>query len=447
MRSQTVANDVIADKCDKAQSKVLDRPGPTKRDRWDWWMDIGVRDANFTDALWHLNSLLDLAHWLVTVSKGQNRLDGWLNLEELEKVQIDCKNRANDVIGRLHSRVNAFFTAIASCQSQAMDEAILQLSGDQSEEEAASVDNSEDGASEVALDDALDMRAAIKVACRELKEILQLLSRPASYAALFDATCDQAESTPRDSFHDLELLFQSMYMECQINFGDEETEPVVRQKALSCLFEFNRALPSDKAFEGYKKIFQSTYQHLYNQHQLAKKGELSALRGKFANHVFDEESARMMERHRIAAQADPKARVAYEVACNDLARHVRVLLEHVSLSFTHLKYPEQSFRAQDHLVKPWNQLQDTQRFLREFLDEASGGTKIDLERELAGLVERFEEVFKDEVLQPFAKMFDLGEYASAEGDNIFGLQRVHDLTAKIEAQGGKLGQVICCSQI
>ena len=277
VRSQTVANDVIADKCDKAQSKVLDRPGPTKRDRWDWWMDIGVRDANFTDALWHLNSLLDLAHWLVTVSKGRIASTAGSTSRSSKR----CRSTARiapttSSAGCTH--VSTPSSAIASCQSQAADEAILQLSGDQSEEEAASVDNSEDGASEVALDDALDMRAAIKVACRELKEILQLLSRPASYAALFDATCDQAESTPRDSFHDLELLFQSMYMECQINFGDEETEPVVRQKALSCLFEFNRALPSDKAFEGYKKIFQSTYQHLYNQHQLAKKGELRAAR-------------------------------------------------------------------------------------------------------------------------------------------------------------------------
>ena len=94
-------------------------------------MVIAVQDANFTDALRHLNTLLDLANWLITASKGHNRLRGWLDLEKLEKVQIDCANCAKDLIDRLHSRVRSFFDAVGSCQSQEIYAAVHKLTGDQ----------------------------------------------------------------------------------------------------------------------------------------------------------------------------------------------------------------------------------------------------------------------------------------------------------------------------
>ena len=443
---EKVANEVIADKCEKAHSKVLERPGATgKRERWDWWIDIGVRNANFTDALWHLNSLLDLAHWLITASKGDNRLDSWLNLVELERVKLDCSNRANDVLVRLRSRVQGFFAAVGSCHSEDMEAAVIALTGDEISAETLMANMEE---ASVASDDmtpsedSLDMKAAIQVACREVKDVLQLLSRPSAYSALFAAAQDKAnpDSMLTDDFHDLERLFQTTYMECQINFGDDQTVPVARQMALYIYSEFDRSLPSDKAFENFKKTYQSHYQLLYSSHQQAKKGEKIFLQANFAKNEFNQETYRMMIDMRNSAEADPRSRGAYEAACSDLHKHVKGLLEYVSMSFSHLKHPEQSFRAQDHLVKPWNQLQDA-RSHTQFLNEASGSTKIDLDAELAQMVQRFEIVFTEEVLRPFAKMFDMGDYIAAEGDSTFGLKRVHILTDQIQAQGGQLGKV------
>ena len=71
---------------------------------------------------------------------------------------------------------------------------------------------------------------------------------------------------------------------------------------------------------------------------------------------------------------------------------------------------------EERLVKPWNQLQQAKVYVAEFLKDAAGGVSIDLQAELQTALATFETVLKVDVLQQFGKMFDMGNYADAEGD-------------------------------
>ena len=95
----------------------------------DWWLELSVRDAKVEDAVEHLKELLDLAKSLVTSStSGQvNALDGWLTLDELERVAIDCRNRAKEFLTRVHFRGSNFFSAVGNCSSSEMDHAVAKL--------------------------------------------------------------------------------------------------------------------------------------------------------------------------------------------------------------------------------------------------------------------------------------------------------------------------------
>ena len=102
----------------------------------------------------------------------------------------------------------------------------------------------------------------------------------------------------------------------------------------------------------------------------------------------------------------------------------------------------QAFRAQEHLVKPWNQLQAAKIHVAEFLQDASDKMPVDLEKELQTKLATFERVLKEQVLQQHANMFDAGHYADAEGDATRGLLRISILVMNLEvAHGSELGRV------
>jgi len=433
------AEEMINDRCQTVRTKVLERAHNSQ-----WWMDMNVKDAHVTDALWQLNSTLDLAQWFITFSKNHNRLRDWLQLEELEKVQIDCKNSAQEMLSRLNDRVQSMFAALGTCELLSIDAAVEQFVADifvDAEETALSEEIDPNAAQSLATK---NNKMAISMACRELKDILHMLSRPTTYPALFSAvhTDDDPQSAPNDLaiFQNLQRIFQQAYLESINNFGSEETEPAARQKVLNIYSTFTLSLPTDKIFEGFRKIAADFYPALIQAHQSAKRSENAILRSHFASREFTDETFRMLNDLSKSGANDSRARAAYVQVCGTLATPVRALIQDMTMNFVHLKYPEQSFSTQEHLVKPWNQLQAARSHVC-FLKDAPGDS-FDLEAELVSMLQKFETILTMEVLKPFARMFDMGQYSDAEGNESFGLKRVSILVMQLQsAQGGQLHEV------
>ena len=116
-----------------------------------------------------------------------------------------------------------------------------------------------------------------------------------------------------------------------------------------------------------------------------------------------------MDDLRKSGEDDSRAKVTYAQLCGVLATHVRSLIDYLKMTFVHLEHPESSFSTNDHLVKPWNQLQDALSHKCFLMDAAS--FTIELEVELQGLLDAFEKTLQENVLRPFAQMFDLGDYS------------------------------------
>ena len=108
----------IAEKCAKVHSKVL-KEGLA-------WMDGSVKGANVIGrqgALGQLDMMLNLANELLSAS-GSNSLEGWLDLEDVERMQTVCRNMAVDFKDKLRNRVKALFNGLSACELQLIDESV-----------------------------------------------------------------------------------------------------------------------------------------------------------------------------------------------------------------------------------------------------------------------------------------------------------------------------------
>jgi hypothetical protein len=108
----------IADKCAKVHAKVL-KEGLA-------WMDASVKSANVIGrqgALGQLDMMLNLANELLPAS-GSKSLEGWLDLEDVERMQTVCRNMAVDFKDKLRSRVKALFNGLSACELQNIDESV-----------------------------------------------------------------------------------------------------------------------------------------------------------------------------------------------------------------------------------------------------------------------------------------------------------------------------------
>jgi len=437
-----IVSSAIKDKCEKARLNVLERAGPTGNERSDWWMDINVKDPNVTDALWHLNSLLDLAQCLMTSSG--SCLSEWLSMDELKRQQRDCTHRAKEILDRVRQRVKSMFSALGSCELLRIKNVVERLASDEifhdAEEEA--LDDSVDATQNQAV---MRNRNAILAACRELKDILQLLSSPSTYPAIFAATIQDADSDslPNDLaiLRELERVFHNAYIESINHFGDEETGPAARQKVLHIYNEFAQTLPSTRIFEQFKKTATDLYPTLLSAHQSARRSENKELKSALLINEFTDETFHMMVDLCKSGEDDERARVAYVLICGMLANQVRNLIRDFKMNFVHLLHPQHSFSTHEHLVKPWNQLHSA-RLLECFLEDAPGDTPINLDAEIAQALQNFEEFLKERVIIQFAKMFDLGDFSSAEGSDTFGLKHISILVMQLQnAEGGNLYEV------
>jgi len=122
--ARQTTNAMLVDKCEKVRAKVLFRQGPA-------WMDASVKDANVIGrqgALGHLDAMLDLASELLPAS-GPNSLEGWLDLDEMESTQTECRNVAHDFKDKLRNRVKLLFNGLSACELQLIDDAVRKLSG------------------------------------------------------------------------------------------------------------------------------------------------------------------------------------------------------------------------------------------------------------------------------------------------------------------------------
>jgi len=449
---ESMANGLIKDMCKKVQTKVIDRPGPMGNpEKRDWWMDLSICDANICDALRHLGSLLNMAKHLLSTSRGRNRLDEWLKLGELEKLQLDCRNRARELISKLVSRVSNFFGAVGSCLAREMDDAVALLKGEDGDGMWAvpSEGLCDDGKSEdIPRDDIpRDSRVATREACNELKDILQFLSRPSDHALVFEAARDPrygaiANFDDLAFFRDLERHYQTSFSDCQFHFGNEETKPEARQKAIFIYSTFDRILPPHDEFSGFKKIFITHHNLLVQADQVAKREMSKELKGLLLAADFSEETRQLMLDSQALGKDDERARGPYIANCNVIVSRVQELLDSFDLATMHLKVPDPNFNVQIQLVKPWNQLQAAKANVAEFLKDSSAKSVIDLDQRLKQALIKFERVFNDEVLQQHARMFDMGDYRGAEGNAHSGFMRDSILVLGIQmAHGGELGQV------
>ena len=108
----------IAEKCAKVHSKVL-KEGMA-------WMDGSVKGANVIGrqgALGQLDMMLNLANELLPAS-GSKSLEGWLDLEDVERMQTVCRNMAVDFKDKLRNRVKALFNGLSACELQLIDESV-----------------------------------------------------------------------------------------------------------------------------------------------------------------------------------------------------------------------------------------------------------------------------------------------------------------------------------
>ena len=343
---EEAANAWIAEKCDKAKTKVLDRPGPLgEMKRWDWWMDLCVLNSNFTDALTHLNVVLDLSKWLLATPKGNNQLDGWLQLDELKLVQGDCHNRARELISRVKERATGFFHAVGSCHVREMDAAIALLKGD-SAPAAAADGRASDVASDVSAEEAsIDGVPATRAACSELKDILSLFSRPKTYAAIFEAVRDHAEESDAvaddlTAFSELCGLYQTAFMDAQNNFMDPMTEPRARQKALFIFKTFDRKLPPDKVFEQFKQHYITWNASLVQSDRMAQSKMNAVLKEKRERGEFDSQMRDILAKMRSLGKYDGGQRRAYEQEVSRIATRLLELLEDFNKHSRFLKYPD-----------------------------------------------------------------------------------------------------------
>ena len=437
-----MVSSAIKEVCEKARLNALERAGPTGNERSDWWMGIHVKDPNVTDALWHLNSLLDLAQCLV-ISSG-SCLSEWIRMDELKKQQIGCTHRAKELLDRVRQRVKSMFAALGSCELFRIKDAVERLASDEifhdAEEEV--LDESVDATQNQAV---VKNRNAILAACRELKDILQLLSSPSTYSAIFAATSQDVDSDSLSNdlaiLKELERVFQNAYIESINHFGDEETGPAARQKVLHIYHEFAQTLPSTRTFDQFRKTATDLYPTLLNAHQSARRSENKELKSALLVNEFTDETYHMMVDLRKSGEDDERARAAYVLMCGILANQVRNLIRDFKMNFVHLLHPQHSFSTHEHLVKPWNQLHAA-RLLNFCLEESPGDTPINLDAEIAQALQNFEEFLKEKVITQFAKMFDLGDFSSAEGSDTFGLKRISILVMQLQsAEGGNLYEV------
>ena len=350
---EEAANAWIAEKCDKAKTKVLDRPGPLgEAKRWDWWMDLCVLNSNFTDALTHLNVVLNMSKWLLATPKGNNQLDGWLQLDELKSVQGDCHNRARVLIKeRVKERASSFFSAVGSCSVRDVEIAVAALKGDGAPAAAAD-GRASDVASDISADVDLvadgtppDWTKDMSRACSELKDILSLFSRPKTYAAIFEAVRDHAEESDAvvddlAIFNELCGSYQTSFMDANNHFMDPLTEPRARQQALSIFKTFHRKLPTDKVFEQFKQHYITWYANLVQANQNAQNilnGQLTLL---LSGGQFDAQMRDLLTNMRSLGKNCERQRRAYENEAARLVGKLTDLLENFKKHSRFLKHPD-----------------------------------------------------------------------------------------------------------